>query len=457
MERVIRRIAVLAISLLALQAGAEGDNTYDQRMLDVLLEQGAITRSQYEELSREASGKAAAAAAPAVSAEGEAPEGWKAYWKDGFRFERNDGLFKLKMGGRVQLDVAGITADDAMLMEYNVDGLRGIGTEFRRARLFMEGSFYEHGIFKAQYDFAGNDEVKFKDVFIGLRKLPGVGTVRAGHFKEAFSLDELTSSKYITFMERALPVEAFAPSRNTGIGFHDAVLDERMTWAVGGFRGDTPDGEARFEQGANYDVTARLTGLPVYANEGRQLVHLGFAYSHSFSDDGVRYRSRPEAHLSPVRFVDTGVVATQGVDTLGGEFAMVMGPFYAQAELIAALVDGGRNNPDPNFWGGYGQVSWFLTGENKKYKTSVGVFDRVKPKNRFSLKEGGWGAWELAARYSYLDLNDKGIRGGIQSDTTLGVNWYLYSNLRLMLNWVHAIENGVGEADIVESRVSLDF
>jgi phosphate-selective porin OprO/OprP len=457
LERVIRRIAILTISLVALQAGAEGDNNYDQRMLDVLLEQGAITQSQYEELSGQVAGSTAQAR-PA-SAEKDDPESWKAYWKNGFRVERNDGLFALKFGGRIHLDVAGIAADDAMQVAY--PDLRGIGVEFRRARLFMEGEFFEHGIFKAQYDFAGtssdNEIANLKDLYIGLRKLPGVGTALFGHQKEAFSLNEMTSSKYITFMERALPVLAFAPSRNTGLAFYNTAFDKRMTWAIGGFRGDTPDGEARFDNQSVYNVTGRLTGLPVYADEGRQLVHLGFAYSHSFSNDGVSFRARPEAHLSPVRFVDTGAVASNGLDTLGGEFAAVMGPFYAQAEAIAAMVNGSRTNSDATFWGGYGQVSYFLTGESKKYKTSRGVFDRVSPKNRFSLKDGGWGAWELAARYSYLDLNDKSIRGGIQSDVTLGLNWYLYSNLRMMFNWVHAHENGTGDADIAQARLSLDF
>jgi len=457
LERVIRRIAILTISLIALQAGAEGENTYDQRMLDVLLEQGAITDTQYEELTREAAVQTAEA--PSASADKDDSEAWKVYWKNGFRFERNDGLFKLKIGGRIHLDFGGISADDAMNVAY--PDLEGIGEEVRRARLFMEGNFYEHGLFKAQYDFAGtasNDEIaNIKDLFIGLQKLPWVGTFLAGHQKEPFSLGEMTSSKYITFMERALPVVAFAPSRNTGIAFHNNAFNKRMTWAVGGFRGDTADAEQRFDDQSVYNVTTRFTGLPVYANEGRQLVHLGFGYSHSFANDPVRFRSRPETHLTSIRLIDTGSIQSNGLDTLGGEFAMVMGPFFAQAELIAALVDGGRNNPDPTYWGGYGEVSWFITGENKKYKTSRGVFDRVKPKNRFSIKDGGWGAWELAARYSYLDLNDKGLRGGIENNTTVGVNWYLYSNLRLMLNWVHAHQNGLGDADIIQTRFAVDF
>ena len=176
MERVIRRIAILTISLIALQAGAEGENTYDQRMLDVLLEQGAITDTQYEELTREAAVQTAEA--PSASAGKDDSEAWKVYWKNGFRFERNDGLFKLKIGGRIHLDFGGISADDAMNVAY--PDLEGIGEEFRRARLFMEGNFYEHGLFKAQYDFAGdNDEQgrdrKFKDVYVGLKKLGPVG------------------------------------------------------------------------------------------------------------------------------------------------------------------------------------------------------------------------------------------------------------------------------------------
>jgi hypothetical protein len=112
LERVIRRIAILTISLVALQAGAEGENTYDQRMLDVLREQGAITDSQYEELSKEAAGETAQA--QPASAEKDDSEAWKAYWKNGFRVERNDGLFKLKFGGRVYIDGAVISSSDSL-------------------------------------------------------------------------------------------------------------------------------------------------------------------------------------------------------------------------------------------------------------------------------------------------------------------------------------------------------
>ena len=101
-------------------------------------------------------------------------------------------------------------------------------------------------------------------------------------------------------------------------------------------------------------------------------------------------------------------------------------------------------------------MSWFITGEQEVQDLAR----RLRPREaKEPLLHQGWrlGAWELAARYSYLDLNDKGLRGGIENNTTVGVNWYLYSNLRLMLNWVHAHQNGLGDADIIQTRFAVDF
>ena len=82
---------------------------------------------------------------------------------------------------------------------------------------------------------------------------------------------------------------------------------------------------------------------------------------------------------------------------------------------------------------------------------------RVKPKNNFDIQAGDWGAWQLAARYSYLDLTDEGIRGGILSDITAGMNWYLFPNTRAMFNYVYAHLNGVGDTNIAEMRFQVTF
>jgi phosphate-selective porin OprO/OprP len=103
------------------------------------------------------------------------------------------------------------------------------------------------------------------------------------------------------------------------------------------------------------------------------------------------------------------------------------------------------------------QVSYFLTGEHRVYDQKLGAFKRTAPMKPCSLSKGQWGAFEVGARYSHLNLNDNMVRGGVMSDYTIGVNWYLYRNLRVMLNGVLAHLNGVGETYIAQSRVSLDF
>lgn len=384
---------------------------------------------------------------------------FKAYWKEGIRLDSKDENFKLKIGGRIQTDWATIDPDSEL--EDYFPELKGTGVEFRRARLYTSGTVYGSVDFKVQYDFAGGD-ADFKDVYLGLKGVPGVGHIKVGHFKEPFSLEELTSSKYITFMERSLP-NAFSPSRNTGLMLHNPVLDKRMTWAVGYFY-NTDDYGDTFEGYSNTNLTARLTGLPWYTEDGEKLLHLGLSYSSQSRDEAkttVRYRARPECHLSPDRLVDTGSIAADGVSLINPEVALVFGPFSLQAEYTTASVDSTAEN-GPEFSGYYVYASYFLTGEHRNYKTSEAAFDRVKPRNNFHSKNGGAGAWEIALRHSHIDLNDEGISGGKENNTTLGVSWYLNPNTRVMFNYVSAdLEERTGVDDgsvsIFESRFQIDF
>ena len=316
----------------------------------------------------------------------------------------------------------------------------------------MSGTIYDRFAFKVEYDFAGGDS-DFKDVYLGAKDAPVVGNVRIGHFKEPFSLEELTSSNYIMFMERSL-VSTFSPSRNTGIMVFDDAFDQRMTWAVGFFR-DTDDfGDGSI--GRDYNVTARVTGLPWYEDEGRKLLHLGVAYTHkSFQDDMVRLRARPEAHLAP-RFADTGAFEAEYADIVGGEIALVYGPFSLQGEYAQAFVES-RTMSDPVFWAASVQASYFLTGEHRPYKRSRGTFDRVRPLRNFG-KDGGRGAWEVAARYSHLDLSNERVKGRELRNLTFGLNWYLNPNMRIMWNYVRAdLVGDDGDANIFQMRFQVNF
>lgn len=379
-------------------------------------------------------------------------------WKDGINIQSADKeTFSGKIGGRIHLDAGFFSEDDDL--EASV-GDTPSSVEFRRARIALEGEIKLSlpTLYKIEVDFGGG-EVAFKDVYLGLTDLPFVGTFQAGHFKEPISLDILTSSRFIPFMERAAPIEAFAPERNTGVMFHNSAFGERMTWAVGAFTDTGDTGDSTLD--SNYRVSGRVTGLPYWHAEskGRKLVHVGVSGSLIEPSNGeARFRTRPEAHLAP-RFVDTGVFDADQAYLGAVEVAAVMGSFSVQAEYFQNWVcrPGGD---DASFNGYYVLGSYFLTGEHRPYKTSSAAFDRVRPKRNFSISEGGPGAWELLARYSRVNLTDGGIDGGEMDDITGGVNWYLNPNMRVMWNYVFSNVDRGGierQAHIFQTRLAVDF
>jgi phosphate-selective porin OprO/OprP len=313
---------------------------------------------------------------------------FRVYWKEGLNLTTLDGDFKLKIGGRLMTDWLW-SSEDTKIKQYV--GEQEDGVEIRRARLYFSGLIYDNVEYKLQFDFAGGD-ADLKDAYLGLTDFP-LGKLRMGHFKEPFSLEELTSSKYITFLERALP-NIFAPSRNTGFMLHNTASDERTTTAIGMFRSTDDYGEDVDDGG--YNITGRVTALPIYEDKGANLLHLGAAYSYRNPDDSIRYRQRPEAHLTD-RFVDTGTFAGDQVDLVGLEAAWVNGPLSLQGEYMMASADRLGSGSDVDFDGYYVQASYFLTGEHRKYKTTEGAFSRTKPKKNYSAA-GGSGAWEIKAR-----------------------------------------------------------
>lgn len=366
------------------------------------------------------------------------------YWKEGVRFDSKDGNFKLKLSGRIQTDLVFGTADDSL---ENVFGGAESGSEFRRARFAVEGTIYKDFGFKAQYDFAQGDS-DFKDVWMSYNAIPTVGQLKVGHFKEPFSLDQLTSSKYIDFMERSL-ADALVPGRNWGAQLSNTFMDERIYYALGIFKDADDYGDS--ENADDWAITGRIAGTP-YNRDENHLLHLGAAASFrklDSSDNSIRIRQRPEIHIAD-RYIDTqiagmmsGINQVYGVDDfylLGGEAAWVHGPLTLQGEAMMAEYNSTVLASDPSFWGGYLQGSYFITGEGKAYKASDATFDKVKPKKNFGLGENkGPGAWEVLARVSYLDLSDGPVVGGEETNITLGINWYLNPNMKLMFNYVHAM------------------
>lgn len=386
-----------------------------------------------------------------------APNDLRVYWKEALRIETADGKFKFQIGGRVHNDWIFVVDDGderpptAEIDEPNTRVL------FRRARLYLSGTIYENLEFKFEYDMAGGD-ADFKDVYAALKEIPFIGRVQAGHFKEPFSLEELTSSNHITFMERSV-ANAFAPSRSTGlmIGNH---CEKVATWAVGVFRDADDYGDDDNEgTGSDWAFTGRVTVCPLYDDEGKTVVHLGVAASHrNPNGDQVQLQVRPEIRTRN-EFINTGVLPAEAVNLFGGEAAVVVGPFSAQAEYILTVIDEDTiDATNPRYYGWYVEAGFFVTGENRRYDPQRGAFTRVRPAKNLG-EDGGFGAVEIAARMSQIDLNDRAVSTdtGEMTSFTLGTNWYLNPNARVMVNWVHADRDRAEPYDFLGMRFQVDF
>ena len=373
-------------------------------------------------------------------------------WNDRFEFRSYDGDFRLIVGARVENDYAWYDPDEAIDAAF---GPIDDANEFRRARLVAAANLYENIQFFSQYDFTGSN-VSFASVFIGFRDVPYVHNVRVGQFEEPLGLERVTSHRFLTFMERAL-TNAITPVRSVGVMLHDEVLDRRGTWWIGIFRESNSRGET-IGVGGNA-VTSRFTLLPIYSDEGRRLVHLGVSYSYrTFLDDEVNFRNRPESNLSP-RFVETGDFLADSTNLLATELATVWGPLSLQGEYIHNFTNA-QSGEELEFSAFYLYLSWIMTGEHRTYSRSKAAFRRVFPYNNFAWKNGcftGLGAWELAGRVSGVDLDDGSITGGRELNGTLGVNWYMNPNTRMMFNFIFADREDIGDTRIFQTRLQLDF
>ena len=376
-------------------------------------------------------------------------------WDNGFKLQNQDKSFKLKFGGRIMVDHAYFFQDDDLDTNFGTLETKS-GTEFRRARFFMSGTLYKNVEFKLQVDYVAG-VTRIKDAYVGIKNIPGVGTIRVGNVKEPFRLDALTSSKYITFMERVLATD-FAQERNSGILVFNDFMEKRLAAQAGAFRNASGTGN---DKNANdgYVLTGRVTGLVINKPEKKQLLHLGVAHTFRVADNKeFSISSRPEAHMGP-KYVNTDTMENiQHANLTNFELAFVHKSLSFQSEYIIGNYK--KIDFDPidsyNFASIYGQVSYFITGESKKMKSSYDGFGRVKPNNNFGSEKGP-GAWEVAVRVSNSDLNSEDVFGGEQLDLTVGLNWYLNPATRIMINYVRADIKDTGKAQVIQGRMQIDF
>ena len=378
-----------------------------------------------------------------------------------------------RIGGQLQTDYLYVGQDATSRAAVgDINDLVG----FRRARLTSRGDAFEVVEYALGFDFALPGRPSFLDVFVGVRELPYVGNIRVGHFFEPFSLERLTSNRYHTFMERSL-ADTFAPARNTGVSVFDTLgEDDRATWSVGWFASDSDNFGDQFTDTGGQAVTGRTTWLPFYhdASSGRAYLHLGTGYSYRTPASGtLSFAAFPEARAgtptsaSVPTFVNTGPIAADSNQLFNAELVWTQGPFSFQSETMYAPVDQSAGE-DLQFHAAYAYASCFLTGEHRPYNKQLGTLDRVTPfENFFRVRscEGpiinGLGAWEVAARWSYLDLSDANIQGGVENNGTLGLNWYLNPYTRVKWEYVlaHLDKPPVGQSDthFFGMRFDIDF
>jgi len=315
----------------------------------------------------------------------------------------------------------------------------GAAPTLREARLIFYRSFGQKWSAKVQANYNNQGAFEIGDSYFVYTGWKTAG-VKLGVFSPNYSLESLTSRTALTFMERALPVEALSERRSTGVG-----LIKRTPKSIleAGAYFLSPDQDGQKEKGQA--VVLRYVHAPLEADRGwgpfgGHGIWSGFSLSYRTNAKGpnTQFRSLPEVGVVDDYFVDTGAI--DGADTiirLGLEANQVKGPFSWQAEILTAKVDR-ENESSTFFYGGYFFASWFLTGETRNYNPGTGVFDYVTPNS--PVGNGGWGAWEVALRASTVDLNDKDVIGGQERNLTLGVNWYLNQRLRVQANLIKVLD-----------------
>ena len=374
----------------------------------------------------------------------------RVFWKDGLRLESADKLIQLRLGGRFQVTSLFGGNEDFESAGKEIED----GAAFRRARIYLQGTVTERFEFKFQYDFADTNKVKLADVWGEVKKIPLVGNARVGQFYEPVSLEQNTSDFDADFMERSV-MNAFSPARNIGAALHD-VYGGRLSWWAGAFVDDGSGDTATAQRDGDHAVSARITGLPIDADDDKTLLHVGASASVRNPTSGVvTYSAKPESSLAPV-FITTGnLTNVDGALLLGGEIAGQLGPVHAAAEYLSSQLDADSQG-DPKFAGWLASAGWFMTGESFAYNHVEGVF--AGPKVGKSLdKSDGYGALELCARYSELDLTGGTVRGGKMRDVIVGVNWFLSNNLKVAVDGVNSRVEGIGTVNMLQFWFQATF
>ena len=448
--------AILIGSLAAISVPAIASNEAMLDLLKILVKKGSITAEEYEllENATKADGEKVDGNINEMKAEvAEKTKGLpKISTKGKLQISDKDGN-KIRIGGRLQADTTFATGDATLGSEGGTPV-----TEFRRARMYLSGVFQHDWKFKFQYDFADDqgggtaNTNGIKDAYIAYKGFKPI-EITLGHHKMPLSMEELTSSKYITFIERSQLVNGIVDDTGGGRQYGlsaKGYFNDMFTAAAGMYAGSANEDHADNAVG----FTGRLTFSPIH--EKTKMVHVGLGFNHHRDNDGgLNIDGEPEIHPgSDILETETG--GWEEANTFVAEAAGIYGPAAIQFEYASAELENGPvgvTDADADAWYIYG--SYYLTGESRNYNWKSGSYKQTKVKNQ--LGQGGFGAWELALRYTSGEYDNT---DGLATDSseadiiTAGLNWYPINNVRFSGNYVKVLDTSL-DAD-TELAADLD-
>ncbi|MEO8012316.1 MAG: OprO/OprP family phosphate-selective porin [Dokdonella sp.] len=325
--------------------------------------------------------------------------------------------YEVSLEGLIQADGNWFDNDVADLNGSAGNNGKASEFELRRAEIVLKGK-------GTMFDWViGYDAKADKFLDTNVKWKLGTNYVMVGQYKQPNSLEELSSTRHNDFISKATVTNLFGVARRTGIAYGDDAGNWGYT--VSAFGRELTRNLAK---GQGFGGRAYFAPI----NGGGNTLHFGVsAVDYDTDNDTQRWRARPNAELAIVRLVDTSdITNTDRIRTYGLEGMWIGGPLKVQAEYMRSRTSRTDATSAPDFsgdsWYLYGV--WNLTGETWSYKS--GVASTPLP------SEPASGMWQLGLRYDKTNLNDGPVLGGEQDNITLGVNWYLRSNFKLMANYV---------------------
>ncbi len=382
-----------------------------------------------------------------------------------------------KITGRLFLDTYALEQNDRSFDHYgDLQNKAGV----REMQIAVSGKGFDSFDYKMEFSLAPNTgRVNLVDNWIGVKNLPLLGYVRAGHFKPETGLTYPASALHTTLTEFTGPTSAFGFGRRFGVAAEETFCKDRIRLFYGIFQeGATNTNRYIQEDNQGQVFNVRLSAAPVFEKEGRHVLHLGGHWSYASTKDGSTSVS---GNVGSIAWLPTSIsTGSTSNDTFacnhhnraGIELAYQRGAFAVQSEAFVGEYAGYKNQPGRTATGAYVELKYFLTGEHRSYDLKKGMFGAVKMKNNFHPhKVGDWnlvdgfGAWQVVVQWSYLDLGDwrdVSTRAGQQNDVTLGLNWFWTPNIRWIFEYVHSEQNisgyrGNTSEDIFGTSLRLHF